>query len=82
MKLRHFTISNFYCTKCGNEGIPIGRRKSKQREYEHKKKLYCIYCKTETNHIEVRSTDNPKDILDNLKIESEECSNENEIYIR
>lgn len=54
---RHFTISNFKCTVCGKEGIPIGRRQSRQREFGHLKKLYCIHCKKETNHVEIRGFD-------------------------
>lgn len=49
-----FTISKFYCTKCGREGIPIPRKTARKREEGHLKNLYCIYCKEETNHIEIR----------------------------
>ena len=49
---RHFTISNFKCTVCGKEGIPIGRRQSRQREFGHLKKLYCCNCKAEVNFVE------------------------------
>ncbi|MCF0124443.1 MAG: hypothetical protein HUJ68_01575 [Clostridia bacterium] len=52
-----FTISKFYCCKCGNCGIPIPRKNSKQREKNHKKKIYCLKCKEYTNHIEYRSFD-------------------------
>ena len=45
--------SKFFCTQCGNEGIPIIRKKSHLRKKGHLKKLYCIYCKKEINHIEV-----------------------------
>jgi predicted kinase len=48
-------IHSFFCTKCGNIGIPIPRKKGDQRERFHKKKLYCIYCKEEVNHIECRT---------------------------
>ena len=54
---RHFTINTFVCTKCGNKGIPISRKQSKQRESGHLKKLYCVHCKEETNHIEIRDFD-------------------------
>lgn len=46
--------SRFFCTKCGREGIPIFRKKGKLREPGHLKKLYCMYCKEEVNHAEVR----------------------------
>lgn len=57
---RHFTISQFKCTQCGNIGIPISRKQSRQREQGHLKKLYCIYCKEETNHVEIRGCDYKK----------------------
>lgn len=46
--------SRFFCTKCGNEGIPIFRKQGKIREAGHLKKLYCMYCKEEINHAEIR----------------------------
>ena len=42
----------FYCTKCGNKGIPIPRRKGAEREPGHLKKLFCLTCQIETNHAE------------------------------
>lgn len=48
------TQSRFFCTECGHEGIPIQRKQGAQREPGHLKKLYCIYCKKEVNHVEVR----------------------------
>lgn len=48
------TTSEFYCTQCGNKGIPIARKVGSQREAGHLKKLYCPYCKEETNHAEIR----------------------------
>ena len=47
--------SKFFCTKCGAEGMPIMRPRGHQREAGHLKKLYCLHCKEETNHAEVRS---------------------------
>ena len=51
---KDMTISKFYCTKCGHEGIPVHRRTSRVKEPGHLKKLYCIYCNKEVNHAEVR----------------------------
>lgn len=48
------TPSRFFCTKCGRESFPIMRKKGNQREAGHLKKLYCIYCKEEVNHAEIR----------------------------
>lgn len=53
-KNQRVTVSEFYCTKCGRRGVPISRRIGHQREAGHLKKLYCIYCKEEVNHAEVR----------------------------
>ena len=49
------SISDFYCTQCGTKGIPIPRRKGSEREAGHLKKLFCIHCNKETNHVECRS---------------------------
>lgn len=47
--------SDFYCVRCGQKGIPIARKNGAQREAGHLKKLYCMYCKEEINHAEVRA---------------------------
>lgn len=52
-----YTISEFHCVCCGTKGIPVPRKASKQREPGHLKKLYCLKCKAETNHMEVRPFD-------------------------
>ena len=46
--------SRFFCTQCGKEGVPIMRKNGQLREPGHLKKLYCIFCKQETNHAEIR----------------------------
>jgi hypothetical protein len=46
-------ISKMYCTKCGHEGISIVRP-GRQREPGHLKKLYCVNCKEEVNHVEIK----------------------------
>ena len=51
---KEITTSDFYCVQCGKKGIPIARRTGSQREAGHLKKLYCPYCKEETNHAEIR----------------------------
>ncbi len=53
-RVQETMISDFYCTKCGKKGIPIARKTNKQREPEHLKRLYCIYCKEEINHAEIK----------------------------
>ena len=69
---RHFTISTFKCTECGKEGIPISRKQNNQRESGHLKKIYCVHCKKETNHVEIREFDYadaqiPRSILEERK---------------
>ena len=46
-------ISEMYCTNCGNRGINIPRRSGHYRKAGHLKKLYCIHCKKECNHVEI-----------------------------
>lgn len=51
------TGSEFYCVKCGQKGFPLRRKNGSQRQAGHLKKLYCLHCKQETNHYEVREFD-------------------------
>lgn len=57
MARHNFTTSDFYCTCCGTKGMPLARKMSRQRAAEHLKKLYCIKCKQEVNHVELRPFD-------------------------
>ena len=54
MKKNNFSISEMYCTKCENKGLDIPRKDNRRREPGHLKKLYCIYCQQEQNHVEIR----------------------------
>lgn len=45
----------FYCVKCGNKGIPLMRQKGYQHERYHRKKLFCLTCQQEVNHIECKN---------------------------
>ena len=50
---RRFILDHeFYCTRCGNKGISVVRDKKRSREKGHLKKLYCLTCKEEVNHVE------------------------------
>jgi len=73
---RHFTINTFKCTVCGKEGIPISRKQSNQREYGHLKKIYCVHCKKETNHMEIREFD----YINQLRHHSQSWKKENDKY--
>ena len=60
--------SSFFCTKYGKEGIPLSRKKAKMRNELHLKKIWCIHCKEEVNHLEIRSFDhNKEELLERLK---------------
>ena len=48
------TSSDFNCTEWGNRGIPVLWKAGQSKEPGHLKKLYCLHCKKETNHAEVR----------------------------
>lgn len=50
----NFTTSDFYCTRCGRQGIPIARRLGAEREAGHLKKLFCLNCKAEVNFCEIK----------------------------
>ena len=45
----------FYCINCGQAGIPLMRRKNRQRERFHRKVLYCYHCQQDVNHIECKN---------------------------
>lgn len=53
-KTVNFDISDFYCTKCGKKGISLPRKDNKKREPGHLKRLYCPYCRSEQNSVEIR----------------------------
>lgn len=45
-------VSKMVCSECGKTGIPVMRPLGRQREKNHKKTLYCPYCKKETICVE------------------------------
>ena len=49
---RSTIVHEFYCTQCGEHGIPVHRKYGQFREVGHLKKLYCLTCGKETNHAE------------------------------
>ena len=53
--IRRMSLSDFYCTRCGNKSYPIIRRPGQNREPGHLKKLYCLICQEEVNMAEIRS---------------------------
>lgn len=73
--IRLSNLSDFYCTRCGHKGIPIIRKPGKAKEPGHLKKLYCLYCKTEENMVEVKQKG--KYTLEDFLIEFENGNFEN-----
>lgn len=65
--MRNYTEHSFYCLKCGNKGIPIMRSEAKRKESFHRKKLYCLYCKQEVNHIECATSLDVEEFQKNFK---------------
>ena len=61
-----YTEHNFYCMKCGNKGIPLSRKKGHQHQKHHRKKLYCITCKEEVNHIECKNLTDVQEFKQNF----------------
>lgn len=47
--------SDFYCVNCLTKGIPIPRRSGSERKAGHLKRLYCLNCKKEFNHVECKA---------------------------
>lgn len=54
MRRQSIILSDFYCTKCGNKGIPIMRRKGAERQAGHLKRIFCLKCQQEWNHVECK----------------------------
>jgi hypothetical protein len=59
----NYKLHDFYCTECGQKGIPLCRTSKNIREKFHIKDLYCINCKTITKHIETRFCDSEEEVL-------------------
>lgn len=55
--MNRFTIpKTLKCSDCGNI-VVIHRKMSKNKKAGHLKKLYCIKCRKEVNHIELSTYD-------------------------
>ena len=53
-------IHDFYCLNCGNKGIELPRKKGQ-------KKLYCLTCKTDVNHIECKTIEEVEKFKEEFK---------------
>lgn len=54
MGRNNIVMSEFYCTRCGQKGLPVWRRKGSEREAGHLKKLFCLNCQDTVNHVECK----------------------------
>lgn len=54
MRNQRLIESEFYCTRCGSRGIPVQRKIGQEREAGHLKKLFCLKCKQDQNHVECK----------------------------
>lgn len=67
-KSKHsIAIHDFYCINCGNKGIELARKQNFKKESMHRKKLYCLYCKCEVNHIECKTSSEVELFKENFK---------------
>ena len=64
---RAYDEHSFFCIKCGNKGIPLSRKQGHQHERFHKKKLWCVHCREEVNHIECKTFDEVETFKENFK---------------
>ena len=62
-----FNEHDFYCIKCGHKGIPLSRKQGHQYERFHRKKLFCIYCQQEVNHIECKNDEDVAEFKRNFE---------------
>ena len=62
-----FNEHDFYCIKCGHKGIPLSRKQGHQHERFHRKKLFCIYCQQEVNHIECKNDEDVYEFKENFE---------------
>ena len=62
-----YDVHDFYCLKCGKKGIPLSRKHGFQHERFHRKKLYCIFCGEEVNHIECKSYEDVEIFKENFE---------------
>ena len=53
--IKNYESHSFYCLNCGKKGIPIMRERGHLHSKHHRKALYCPFCHTTVNHIEVRN---------------------------
>ena len=65
--MANYTEHSFYCINCGRRGIPVQRRDSHNHSKHHRKKLWCIYCGREFNHIECRTDEEVREFREQFE---------------
>ena len=63
----NYAEHSFYCINCGNKGIPLMRKQGFKHTNMHRKKLYCVVCKQEVNHIECKTFDDVQEFRLNFE---------------
>ena len=66
MARKAYAEHSFYCINCGNKGIPLMRKQGFKHEGMHRKKLYCVHCKCEVNHVECKTFDEVEEFRENF----------------
>ena len=61
------TLHDFYCINCGNRGISLMRKQGFKHQGMHRKKLYCVYCRQEVNHVECKTFDDVEEFRENFQ---------------
>lgn len=72
-----YETHDFYCINCGKKSIPLSRKVGHQHASNHRKKMYCPFCKVTVNHVEVKNYDEKETFLEKFangefKAEAEE----------
>lgn len=67
MKRCNMETHDFYCLICGNRSLALPRKMSHKHEKFHRKKLYCPYCKTVSNNIEISSEEDRLEFLNDYQ---------------
>ena len=63
----NYAEHSFYCINCGNKGIPLMRKQGFKHSGMHRKKLYCVHCKQEVNHVECKTFDEVEEFRINFE---------------
>lgn len=62
-----YETHKFFCINCGQESIPLARNAGFKKGKFHRKKLWCIHCQQEVNHIECQTMDDVEEFRLNFE---------------